>query len=218
VSANARPLVVFGTSNMLGDILDCALALGLRPSLVVTNVAETVRPRTRGLAERLAMFSDPPSVIAFDAYAPAAAAEHFLGTTAPERHLLVAEIEARFGVAFATLVHPSAVVSPYASLAPGVFVGAGAVIAAGATLAPHVFVNRGVTIGHDTRVDAFARLMPGCNVAGHARIGTGATVGMGANVLQELEVGAHAFVGAGSVVTRDVPDHARALGSPARLR
>jgi acetyltransferase-like isoleucine patch superfamily enzyme len=60
--------------------------------------------------------------------------------------------------------------------------------------------------------------MPGCNVAGHARIGTGATVGMGANVLQELEVGAHAFVGAGSVVTRDVPDHARALGSPARLR
>ena len=45
----------------------------------------------------------------------------------------------------------------------------------------------------------------------------GATIGANATVICGHTVGRYAFVGAGAVVTRDVPDHALVLGSPARL-
>jgi len=45
--ATARNLVLFGTSNLLSDIFDCAPALGLTSSRIVPNVAEERRERTR---------------------------------------------------------------------------------------------------------------------------------------------------------------------------
>lgn len=44
----------------------------------------------------------------------------------------------------------------------------------------------------------------------------GCSVGAGAVVVAGTDVGRFATVGAGSVVTRDVPDHALVVGSPAR--
>ncbi|MGI6736232.1 MAG: acyltransferase [Anaerovoracaceae bacterium] len=45
----------------------------------------------------------------------------------------------------------------------------------------------------------------------------GAWIGAGATVLPGVRVGTHAVVGARSVVTRDIPDYAVAVGSPARV-
>ncbi|HZS12564.1 MAG TPA: Gfo/Idh/MocA family oxidoreductase [Nitrospirales bacterium] len=45
----------------------------------------------------------------------------------------------------------------------------------------------------------------------------GATLGANATVLCGVTIGRHAFVGAGAVVTRDVPDHALVVGTPARV-
>jgi UDP-3-O-[3-hydroxymyristoyl] glucosamine N-acyltransferase len=72
-------------------------------------------------------------------------------------------------VPFHTLVHPRAYISPLATLAEGVFVGANCVIGPGARLAEHVFVNRGVTIGNDTHIGAFSRIQPGSNLGGYRR-------------------------------------------------
>ena len=44
----------------------------------------------------------------------------------------------------------------------------------------------------------------------------GCSIGAGAVVVAGTDVGRFATVGAGSVVTRDVPDHALVVGSPAR--
>jgi len=44
----------------------------------------------------------------------------------------------------------------------------------------------------------------------------GATLGANCTVVCGVTVGRHAFVAAGAVVTRDVPDHALVVGSPAR--
>lgn len=45
----------------------------------------------------------------------------------------------------------------------------------------------------------------------------GAAIGAGAVILPAVTIGRWAMVGAGAVVTRDVPDHALVLGSPARV-
>jgi maltose O-acetyltransferase len=49
-------------------------------------------------------------------------------------------------------------------------------------------------------------------------IGELAWVASDVTVMRGVTIGAHAVVGARSVVTRDVPDHALALGAPARVR
>jgi len=212
------PLVLLGASNMLGELLDCAILLGYAPKLVVTNAEERVRPRTKTLAQRLMEFKEPPSVVPLDAFAPTAGERYFLGTTAPARDGLVLELTKRFQLRFVTMIHPAAQVPHSASVEEGAFVGAGSVVGSATTIGRFCFINRGVTIGHDCTIETFARLMPGCNIGGHVRIGAGAMIGMGANVLQELDIGPRAFVAIGAAVTRDVPPEHFAGGNPARLR
>ena len=48
-------------------------------------------------------------------------------------------------------------------------------------------------------------------------IGDGSWIGAGAIVLDGVTIGRYACIGAGSVVTSDVPDHAVAVGAPARV-
>lgn len=207
-------LVIFGVSNMLGDIFDCALALGLTPSLVVMNTPEITRPRTKSATDRIMQLPTPPRIVQWEEFSPQEGECYFLGTTSPQRQTLVEDIRSRFSITCCTLVHPTAYVSPPSRLANGVFVGAGTIIGPGAKLGEHVFVNRKVSVGHDTMVEPYARLQAGCNLGGHVHVGYGATVGMGANVIEELEIGPRAFIAAGAVIIQDVPERALVAGVP----
>ena len=197
-------LTVFGVSNMLGDIFDCALACGYDDFVVVTNVDEVVRPRTRSLRDRLADLPVRATVLPLAEYVAAADGDCVLGTTAPARHRLVDTLRSRFQVRLRPLVHTAAYVSPLAALADGVFVGAGSVIGPYAELHECAFVNRSASIGHDTVVGPYARVQPGASVGGHVRIGAFATVGIGACVIEEIHIGDAALIAAGAVVAGDV--------------
>ncbi len=221
MSAHARELVIFGVSNILSDLFDCALATGMRLSQVVIDLPEQVDARSISLADRLASLArlcTPPEVLTMDQFVPQPGQAYLLGPTTPTRAALADMLVRRFGLRFAVLVHPTAYVSPLASLGQGVFVGANSVIGPGAVLDDHVFVNRGVTIGHDTRIGAFSRIQPGANLGGLSRIGAGVTVAIGATLLERLVVGEHAFIGAGAVVTADVEARALMVGVPAKFK
>jgi sugar O-acyltransferase (sialic acid O-acetyltransferase NeuD family) len=214
-------LVIFGASNIVSDLFDCALANGLLPAKVVLHLPEAAGERNIPLAARIAALKglcDPPQVAMLDEFKPAAGELYVLGPTTPARANLVAELERRFGLHYHTLVHPTAYVSPLAQLGQGVFVGANSVIGPGAILGDHVFVNRGVTIGHDTQIGSFSRIQPGANLGGLSRIGNGVTIAIGATLLERLVIGNGAFVGAGAVATNDVPDDVLVFGSPAKFK
>ena len=207
-------LVFFGVSNSLSHIFDCALALGLTPSLVVMNTPEITRPRTKSVTDRIMRLPTPPRIVQLEEFSPQEGGCYFLGTTSPKRQKLVEDIRSRFGITCCTLVHPTAYISPWSSLANGVFIGAGTIIGAGTELGEHVYVGQQVSVGHDTMVEPYARLQPGCNLGGHVHVGYGATVGMGASVIQELEIGPGAFIAAGAVIIQDVPERALVAGVP----
>lgn len=211
-------LVIFGVSNLLGNVLDCALALGLTPALVVMNMPEIVRPRTRSVSDRVMRIPRPPRIVQLEEFSPQEGECYCLGTTSPRRQTLVEDIRSRFGIKCRTLVHPAAYVSPMSSLADGVFIDAGTLVGAGAELREHVWVGQKVTVGHDAVVEPYARLQHGCNISGHVRVGYGATVGSGATVLPELEIGPEAYIAAGAVVIEDVPARALVAGVPARFK
>ncbi|HMP77518.1 MAG TPA: serine acetyltransferase [Kiritimatiellia bacterium] len=68
-------------------------------------------------------------------------------------------------------------------------------------------LNQGVTIGKHNRGER-----KGCPV-----IGDGVYFGPGAKVFGGIRIGNDVAIGANAVVTRDLPDHAVAVGAPARV-
>lgn len=217
----AARLVIFGASNIVSDLFDCALANGLVPAKVVLHLPESGGERDIPLAARIAALGDlcaPPIVETLDDFRPGADELYLLGPTTPTRANLAAEIGRRFALRYHTLIHPTAYVSPLAQIGQGVFVGANSVIGPGAHLGDHVFVNRGVTIGHDTHIGAFSRVQPGANLGGLSRIGSGVTIAIGATLLERLVIGNGAFIGAGAVATEDVPEGVLVVGIPAKVK
>ncbi|MCS7085874.1 MAG: acetyltransferase [Bacteroidia bacterium] len=118
---------------------------------------------------------------------------------------------------WATVVHPSAVVSKNARLGCNVYIGPHATIHAGATIADHVVVMAGAVVHHEATVERFAVVCAGTILAGETTVGEEAFVGAGACIRQGLVVGESALVGMGAVVVADVPPRSLVAGNPAKI-
>ena len=124
--------------------------------------------------------------------------------------------EARaMGLGCATLVHPSAVLSPSASIGEGSVVVAGAVVNADSRVGPGCIVNTACSLDHDNDLAAGVQICPGVHAAGNVQFGEQAFVGTGAAIIPGIKIGARAVVAAGAVVTRDVADDQMVAGVPA---
>ncbi len=117
----------------------------------------------------------------------------------------------------ARVVHPSAQISPWASLGFNVLVMAGVVITSNAVIGNHVCLLPNTVVHHDAVVGDWALIGSNVTIAGHVSVGLNSYVGSGTNVMHDITVGAGALVGLGTNVIRDVPAAATAVGNPARL-
>jgi len=83
----------------------------------------------------------------------------------------------------------------------------------GLRLEDNVFVGPNATFTNDRmpRSQVYPESFP------ITRVKRGASIGAGAIILPGITIGAGAMVAAGAVVTRDVPDQALVVGSPARV-
>jgi sugar O-acyltransferase (sialic acid O-acetyltransferase NeuD family) len=123
---------------------------------------------------------------------------------------------AAMGLPTPTLVHPSAWISPYATLGEGTVVCAGATVTANSVVGDHVMLNVGVSVAHDISIGDRCVLSPGTRISGWVTIEDECYFGVGAVVLPKLTIGRGAVVGAGAVVTRDVAPGEVVAGVPAR--
>lgn len=116
----------------------------------------------------------------------------------------------------ATLIHPKATISQYATLGEGVMVVAGAVINAFCEIGAGGIVNTGATVGHDCCLQECVHIAPGANVAGNVTVGSLSLVGVGSAIRQGIIIGRNVTVGAGAVVIRDAIDDQVLVGVPAK--
>ena len=204
MSANRTPgLHVLGTGTFAAEIAEIARDAAFDVvALVELRDDSRVGGRVHGLP--VVAFGEPPD----------ASARAVIGTGAGRTAL--AERLARLGWTPATVIHPTAHVSPSASIGAGTVVAPRAVVGAAATVGANAILARGVLVGHHTTIGDGVTLNPGANVAGNCAVAGGAFVGMGAIVLDHVRIGRDAVVGAGAVVTRDVAPGQRVQGVPAR--
>jgi sugar O-acyltransferase (sialic acid O-acetyltransferase NeuD family) len=211
-------MVLFGVSNMLGDIYECAKELDKKITRVVLNVPEEKRARTKDFVTRLRELNEAPLITRLEDFAPQEDEEYYIVPVTPRKSELVEFLKKTYQLQFTQLIHPTAYVSRYVKIGEGVFIGARSVVSPGAVLGDHVFIHSGVTVGHDTVLHEYVRLNPGSNIAGHVEIFNAAMIGLGANVIEELVIGRGAVVAAGAVVIRDVEEYTMVAGAPAVVK
>ena len=132
------------------------------------------------------------------------------------RHRYAELLEAE-GFELATLVHPTAFVSPTAKLGKNVVVGPNASVITEARIGDGTIVNTGAIVEHECEVGGAVHVAPAACLAGRVRVGAFSFIGIGARVIPCMSIGEGATVGAGAVVIADVPPNATVVGVPARV-
>ncbi len=122
------------------------------------------------------------------------------------------------GYPLPVLIHPSAVVSPGATLQKGSVIMPQAVVNTGALVGCGCIINSGAVVEHDCVLGDFVHVSPNAALAGGVKVGRNTHIGIGASLIQNLTIGKGSLIAAGSAVIRDVPDHSLAAGVPAVIK
>ncbi len=117
---------------------------------------------------------------------------------------------------FATVVHPSAQISPLARIGHNVLIMAGVVITSNAVIGNHVCILPNTVVHHDAVIGDWTLIGSNVTVAGSSQIGSGCYVGSGTRIMNGISIGDGALTGLGSNVIRDVAALDRVAGNPAR--
>lgn len=114
------------------------------------------------------------------------------------------------------LVHPSAIVSPSATIGAGTVLLPQVVVNARARIGRGVILNTGAVVEHDCQLADGVHLSPGALLGGGVIVERLAWIGTGGVVIPRKVVGAGAILGAGSTAHKDLPAGATYVGNPAR--
>ena len=119
-----------------------------------------------------------------------------------------------------TIIHPSAVVSRFAEIAPiGVIIGAFTHIQADTTIDEGTVILSGVNISHTNHIGKYCFFAGGSTLGAYTIVKDFVFIGQGALTISGKveKVGEGAFIGARALVTKSVDDHNMIAGIPAKV-
>jgi sugar O-acyltransferase (sialic acid O-acetyltransferase NeuD family) len=120
------------------------------------------------------------------------------------------------GCRIVSIIHSSAVVSPFANIDAGTVVMAGAIVNAFSRIGKSCIINSNAVVEHDCKLSDGVHISPGAALAGAVSVGLCSWIGIGVSVKQLVSVGEDIIIGAGAVVTKDINTKGSYVGSPAR--
>lgn len=129
------------------------------------------------------------------------------------------EISRKYNLNYVKAIrHPSAVISPSATILKGTVIMANATINAAATIGKHCIINTGSVVEHHCKIADFVHIAPNAAIAGSVQIGECTLIGIGAVVKENIVIGKNCMIGAGTVLIKDVPDNAIVVGNPGKIK
>lgn len=132
--------------------------------------------------------------------------EYIMGIANIQFRRTIVENFLQKGAKFATLIHPSAIVSPSA------IVGEGCVVAHNASIGPKAIIgnfnmlNSRCTIGHDSTVGNFNFIGPQVVLSGFTKVGNNNMFGVNSATIPTIEIGDNNTIAAGMIITKTVKD------------
>lgn len=205
--ANAQPILIFPFNGNGMEALDC-LGESYRCVGFVDDTADKQGREYGGVP-----------VLTRKAFADFPAAKVLAVPGGPASYKSRRQIISDLGIdasRFATVVHPAARVSRYATVGRNVLLMAGVVVTSNAVIGDHVCVLPNTVIHHDAVVGSLSVVGSNVTVAGNVTVEDNCYVGSGSSLKNGLRIGQGALIGLGSTVISPVARDAVVAGSPAR--
>lgn len=119
----------------------------------------------------------------------------------------------KMGFSFKNLTHPSAIVSPSATILEGVQIMAGCIIQADTKLGENAIINTRSSIDHDCVIGAHSHIAPGATISGGVKVGESCHIGTGASIIQGVDIGDAAILAAGACLYTDLEKGGKQFGA-----
>lgn len=117
------------------------------------------------------------------------------------------------GAQFATLIAPSALITPKTEIGKGSAIMAGTIINR-SYIGRNVIVNSGVIVEHDCMIGENTFIGPGAVIGGFTTIGENCFIGLGARIGNGLSIGNNISISMGAIVNRNLTEPGIYHGSP----
>jgi acetyltransferase EpsM len=118
---------------------------------------------------------------------------------------------------FATLIHPTAVVSKFAQVGYGVAIQPFVSVGPNVVLKNHIQIYSQALIGHNSHLDNYTYIANNACVGANVHLKEGAYLGTNCTTLENVIIGTWSLAGIGSVVIRDIPDYTIVVGNPSKV-
>ena len=117
---------------------------------------------------------------------------------------------------FATIIHPTAVISKFAKIGYGVCIQPFVSVGPNTVIANHVQIYAQALVGHGAKLDNYSYVANNACIGADVHLLEGAYLGTNTSTLEFIKLGKWSICGIGAVVLKDVPDYAKMVGNPAR--
>ena len=118
---------------------------------------------------------------------------------------------------FATIIHPTAVVSKFAEIGHGVSIQPFVSVGPNVTIGNHIQIYAQVLVGHNSTLNDYSYVANNSCIGAHVHLKEGAYLGTNCSLLENVTIGEWALVGIGAVVLKDVQSYTKVVGNPARV-
>lgn len=119
------------------------------------------------------------------------------------------------GYHFATLISPTAIVTPHAAIGEGSAVMHGAIIN-DATVGANCIINTGAVVEHGCAIGSNTFIGPRATIGGGVSIGADCFLGLGCMVRNGVSIAPGTTIGMGAVVTETITEPGTYVGCPAK--
>lgn len=118
---------------------------------------------------------------------------------------------------FATIIHPTAVISDFAKIGYGVAIQPFVSVGPEVEIKNHVQIFAQALIGHNAKLDNYSYIANNACIGASVHLKEGAYLGTNATTIENITLGKWSLVGIGSVVIKDVNDYDKVVGNPSRV-